>query len=116
MRIEQFVAQSKGKWQSMRSAHTLAFKQFEEIISTITITPLEQSDPLVINLRDSYQKIQGSYISPFQIEWEAEGDWSIENTDEVKFGSTILIPIPEPHTATPLAARPSAIASPIARP
>ena len=30
MKIEQFVAQSQGEWNSMRSSHSLAFKQFEE--------------------------------------------------------------------------------------
>ena len=37
MDIEQFVAQSIGEWRSMRSGHSLAFQQFEDVLSEISI-------------------------------------------------------------------------------
>jgi len=41
MNIEQFVAQSLGEWRSMRSGHSLAFQQFEDVLSEITITQFD---------------------------------------------------------------------------
>ena len=41
MTIEQFIAQSEGSWRSMRSGHSLAFQQFEEVLSEITIEKIE---------------------------------------------------------------------------
>jgi len=95
MKIEQFVAQSAGQWRAMRSAHSLAFKQFEQIVSTITIQTLEKNDPVVTKLRESYQHIKGNHVAPFLIEWATEEDWELESQDEITSGSTILIPIPQ---------------------
>ena len=44
MNIEQFVAQSEGTWRSMRSGHSLAFQQFEEVLSEVQISRIESSD------------------------------------------------------------------------
>ena len=37
MQIEEFFIKSIGEWNSMRSSHSLAFQEFEEIRSTIKI-------------------------------------------------------------------------------
>ena len=44
MNIEQFVAQTEGEWRSMRSAHSLAFQQFEDVLSEISIQKLSQTN------------------------------------------------------------------------
>ena len=49
MNIEQFVAQSEGTWRSMRSSHSLAFQQFEEVLSEIRIQKVNSEDPEVSN-------------------------------------------------------------------
>ena len=67
MKIEQFVAQSEGEWRSMRSGHSLAFKQFEQIISKITIKILNDDDPRVLELLTTKIKAKGNHISPFHI-------------------------------------------------
>ena len=41
MDIEQFVAHSLGEWRSMRSGHSLAFQQFEDVLSEISIKSFE---------------------------------------------------------------------------
>ncbi len=41
MDIEQFVALSLGEWRSMRSGHSLAFQQFEDVLSEISIKSFE---------------------------------------------------------------------------
>ena len=44
MEIENFVEQSTGEWKSMRSSHSLAFKQFEQILSNIKIEELTKDN------------------------------------------------------------------------
>ena len=50
MRIKQFVKASEGEWKSMRSSHSLAFKQFEEVLSKIKIILLKDNDQRINNL------------------------------------------------------------------
>ncbi len=98
MKIEQFIAQSEGEWISMRSGHSLAFKQFEQVVSTIKIEILSKQDQEVINLieksEDIVAKING-YTCPFRIKWNSISDWEEDNTIESPSGSSILIPIPK---------------------
>lgn len=78
----------------MRSGHSLAFQQFEDVRSTVLIEPLNTQDPLVIELlKDSFTAISEP-LQPFRMEWQAESDWEPEDTSEVTTGSCILIPIP----------------------
>ena len=44
MNIEEFFLKSVGEWNSMRSGHSLAFQEFEEIRSKIKITPANTND------------------------------------------------------------------------
>ncbi len=99
MKIEQFIAKSEGEWRSMRTAHTLAFKQFEHIINIITIQILEKNDPKVLSLRDLNKDVKGNYLSPFQIDWSTEDEWETEQSNQITSGSTILIPIPKTNTS-----------------
>lgn len=40
MDLATFVERSEGTWRSMRSGHSLAFQQFEEVLSQIKIERL----------------------------------------------------------------------------
>ena len=93
MDIEQFVAQSEGEWRSMRSGHSLAFQQFEEVLSEIRIKPLSPQDNSVQELITSTEGIEGDPIAPFQMDWNAESDWEPDDPSEVSSGSCILVPI-----------------------
>jgi len=44
MNIEQFVAQTEGEWRSMRSAHSLAFQQFEDVLSDISVQKISETN------------------------------------------------------------------------
>lgn len=94
MDIEQFVAQSEGKWRSMRSGHSLAFQQFEEVLSEIGIQQLANEDPSVVELIELNPEQSGDHVSPFRMEWKAESDWEPEDPSEVAVGSCVLVPIP----------------------
>ena len=50
MDIENFFLKSVGEWNSMRSGHSLAFQEFEEIRSKIKIIPIKINDSRVIQL------------------------------------------------------------------
>ncbi len=93
MKIEHFVAQSLGKWRSMRSSHSLAFKQFEEVVSNIEIQSVDVLRADVRELLESFNFSEEQAVSPFTIKWEADSNWGAQNEDRYNKGSTILIPI-----------------------
>ena len=92
MDIREFVKRSIGRWKSQRSGHTLAFKHFEEVISTIDIVSLAGSDSAVIDLCKSVGIDPAAVISPFSMSWEGRSDWDEEDT---MTGSCVLVPIPD---------------------
>ncbi len=94
MNLESFVERSEGQWRSMRSGHSLAFQQFEEVLSQITIERLDASDPRVIDLLGADSSQQGTPFAPFRMEWSAESDWEPDDPSEVSSGSCVLVPIP----------------------
>ena len=96
MTIEQFVAQSSGKWRSMRSGHSLAFQQFEEVLSEVTIEEISKEDSAVKQLLESSLANQynlDAISSPFKMEWCAESDWEPDDPSEVSSGSCIIVPL-----------------------
>nr|WP_115093416.1 phycobiliprotein lyase [Synechococcus sp. UW106] len=96
MTIEQFVAQSSGKWRSMRSGHSLAFQQFEEVLSEVTIEEINKENTAVKQLiESSIITSQDDHLvtSPFRMEWCAESDWEPEDPSEVSSGSCIIVPL-----------------------
>tara|TARA_B100000085_G_scaffold240092_1_gene230309 strand:+ start:143 stop:679 length:537 start_codon:yes stop_codon:yes gene_type:complete len=96
MDIEQFVAQSIGEWRSMRSGHSLAFQQFEDVLSEISIKECtDEKDQLRELIKASSQPNESHYISPFAMEWSAESDWEPDDPSEVSSGSCVIIPIPK---------------------
>ena len=95
MTIEQFVAQSTGRWRSMRSGHSLAFQQFEEVLSEVTIGEISREDSAVKELLKSSLANQynlDTISSPFKMEWCAESDWEPDDPSEVSSGSCIIVP------------------------
>ena len=97
MNIAEFVKLSLGCWRSQRSAHHLAFRHFEEVISTIEIKPLNKDDARVIDLCKSYKIDPMMAQSPFQMSWSGTSDW---DEDEILEGSTILVPVPDRQDVT----------------
>ncbi len=94
MEIEQFIAKSEGEWDSMRSGHSLAFRQFEEVLSKIKIVILKNDDSRVNTFLAKSEYYDKKAISPFEIKWEGNSDWSDSNAKKELSGSSILLPIP----------------------
>tara|TARA_Y100001968_G_scaffold60152_1_gene51104 strand:+ start:1670 stop:2197 length:528 start_codon:yes stop_codon:yes gene_type:complete len=91
MEIEEFVRKSIGNWRSMRSGHSLAFNQFEEIISNLRINVLPKASPEIKNLLSGSKYQEADLASPFIINWEAESNW--EGNSKNTKGSSIIAPI-----------------------
>ena len=70
MQIEQFFLKSVGEWNSMRSGHSLAFQEFEEIRSKIKITPAKTNDNRLIKLVKDNLITNNAVNKAFLINWE----------------------------------------------
>lgn len=99
MNIEQFVNKSEGEWKSMRSGHSLAFQQFEEVISLIKIKILSKLNKDVCKLVEESNQSGRNICSPFIISWMAESNWEINNKDNFSSGSSVFVPIPDSEDA-----------------
>jgi phycoerythrin-associated linker protein len=95
MNIEQFVAQSLGVWRSMRTGHSLAFQQFEDVLSEISIEEIADTDPIISKtIKASSLDEHTTHHSAFKMEWSAESDWEPDDPNEVSSGSCVIVPIP----------------------
>ncbi len=74
----------------MRSGHSLAFQQFESIVSLIDIQAINNNDPEVSELIKAYPEYNDENRKAFKIDWKSESDWEETSVSE---GSSLLIPI-----------------------
>ena len=93
MTIEQFFINSVGEWNSMRSGHSLAFQDFEEIRSKIKIIPAQANDLRVIKLLKDNLITTTEEKKAYIISWEAKSEWGDENQKENSSGESILVPL-----------------------
>ena len=93
MNIEEFFLRSVGEWNSMRSGHSLAFQEFEEIRSKIKIVPSKSNDSRVIKFLKDNLINTNAINKAFLINWEAKSEWGEENHKENSSGQSILVPI-----------------------
>ena len=93
MKIEQFFLNSVGEWNSMRSGHSLAFQEFEEIKSKIKILPAKKNDSRVIKLLKDHSITTNNVNKAFVINWKSKSEWGDENQKENYCGESILVPL-----------------------
>ena len=93
MNIEEFFLKSVGEWNSMRSGHSLAFQEFDEIRSKIKIVPSKSNDSRVIKLLKDNLVTTDVVNKAFLINWEAKSEWDEESQKGQSSGESILIPI-----------------------
>ena len=93
MNIEEFFLKSVGEWNSIRSGHSLAFQEFEEIRSKISISPSERNDSRVIKFLKDNSLTNNSLNKAFLINWEAKSEWDEDSQKERSTGESILVPI-----------------------
>ena len=85
MQIDQFFLKSVGEWSSMRSGHSLAFQEFEEIRSKIKIIPTNKDDSRVIKLLKDNLITNNKEKKAFLISWETKSDWNDEKENEKRY-------------------------------
>ena len=73
--IEQFINKSLGEWKAIRNTHTLAFQEFENSTSKISIKNLETKNKKVVELLKKYKINSDSYFVAISICWQALSDW-----------------------------------------
>ena len=93
MNIEEFFLKSVGEWNSMRSVHSLAFQEFEEIRSKIKIVPSKSNDSRVTKFLKDNLITTNAINKAFLINWEAKSKWGEGNQKENSSGESILVPI-----------------------
>ena len=93
MNIEEFFLKSVGEWNSMRSGHSLAFQEFEQIRSKVRIVPAKSNDTRVIRFLKDNLITTKAVNKAFLINWEAKSEWGEENQKENSSGESILVPI-----------------------
>tara|TARA_Y100001968_G_scaffold64084_1_gene54842 strand:+ start:1081 stop:1614 length:534 start_codon:yes stop_codon:yes gene_type:complete len=98
MNIEEFFLKSVGEWNSMRSGHSLAFQEFEQIRSKIKIILAKSNDSRVIKLLEDNLISTNEWNKAFKINWEAKSDWGEETQKEKMSGESILVPIEHSNT------------------
>lgn len=86
MTVEDFFSRSIGEWRSQRSSHNLAWTQFEQITSEISIRRLESSDTDVLKLCQSNEIDASLPFFSLKMSWEGESDWD----DEVSQGESVM--------------------------
>ena len=77
----------------MRSGHSLAFQEFEEIRSKIKIIPTKINDSRVLKLLEDNNINKNEVNKAFLMNWEAKSEWDNESKKENLSGESILIPI-----------------------
>ena len=86
--IKEFIDKSIGEWKSLRSTHTIAFREFENTTSNIIISYLSLDSDDAKNL---IEKFNFSLNPKFAIKiiWQASSDWV--NDDKSDPNDTTLI-------------------------
>ena len=90
--IKEFIDKSIGEWKSIRSTHTLAFQEFENTNSNLTISyqNIESEEVLEIKRR---LKCSQDLSFAIKISWKSTSEWITENKSQENH--TILIFIPK---------------------
>ena len=93
MNIEEFFFKSVGEWNSMRSVHSLAFQEFEEIRSKIKIVRSKMNDSRVIKFLQDNLITNDAIKKSFLINWESKSEWGEDTQKANSSGESILVPI-----------------------
>ena len=91
--INQFIDKSIGEWKSIRSTHTLAFQEFENSTSKISIRYINSKNKKVLEIFKKYKLNLNSDTIAISITWQSISDWEEDNKSEED--ETILIFLPK---------------------
>ena len=92
IRINKFIQKSLGEWKSIRSTHSLAFQEFENSTSKITIKDIEIKDKKVGELLEQYNLSTNPSFIAISISWQAISDWEENQKHEVDQTIWLFLP------------------------
>ena len=80
----------------MRSGHSLAFQQFEDVLSEVQISSVDEKDADIQSLiqSSSLDESTATVQAPFRMSWSAESDWEPDDPSEVSSGQCLIVPVP----------------------
>ena len=80
----------------MRSGHSLAFQQFEDVLSEVQISSVDETDADIQSLiqSSSLDESTATVQAPFRMSWSAESDWEPDDPSEVSSGQCLIVPVP----------------------
>ena len=90
--INKFIKESLGEWKSIRSTHSLAFREVENTTSKIFIKELSLKNNYVVELLKNFDFSLDPSIA-IEISWHAISDW--EEEKEVDVEKAVLAFLPE---------------------
>ena len=92
IKINQFIKKSLGEWKSIRSTHSLAFQEFENSTSRITIKDVEIKNKKVVELLEKYNLSPNISFIPISISWESISDWEEDQKFEEDHTTFLFLP------------------------
>ncbi len=92
IKIKEFINRSIGEWKSSRSTHTLAFNEFENTNSDISISFIAINDKRVEDLLVKFE-FNNKPAFAVSITWQSRSDWTDEV--QVKKDRTIIVFLPK---------------------
>ena len=90
--INNFIENSIGEWKSIRSTHTLAFQEFENTNSNLSISYIDINCREVLAIKKEFRYPNNPSLA-IQISWSSTSEWSIETPPEEN--QTVLIFFPK---------------------
>ncbi|NJL01042.1 MAG: phycobiliprotein lyase [Spirulinaceae cyanobacterium SM2_1_0] len=90
MDIEQFFAQSEGKWFSQRTDYQLATQQADNGKAELTVTCLSATEPSVVQLAERAGIAADQVGGGLQTSWDTSQDWQ----QPQQLGSALLVVVP----------------------
>ena len=91
--INQFIDKSIGEWKSIRSTHTLAFQEFENSTSKISIKHINSKNKKVIEIFKNYKLSVDIEHIAICIKWQSISEWEDDYISEGD--ETIMIFLPK---------------------
>mmetsp|Transcript_50022 Transcript_50022/g.118334 ORF Transcript_50022/g.118334 Transcript_50022/m.118334 type:complete len:255 (-) Transcript_50022:75-839(-) len=88
MKVEELWERSIGTWAGLRSSHSIAFGQIEEVRSDMTVDKIDKDDPELIAICKVYGYEPSACASVLRISWESTSDW--DDFEKVAAGSSVV--------------------------
>ncbi|KAJ1472264.1 CpeS-like protein-domain-containing protein [Baffinella frigidus] len=88
MTVENFWERCVGTWTGLRSSHSIAFGQIEQVNSDMKIVRCGDDDEELIQICKTYGYTPSDCVSILRVSWESTSDW--DDHEKVTEGSSVV--------------------------